>query len=130
VAPAAVADDAASAIVLLVEDEPISSRLCVKLLSPWVIPTRVAASVSAALKIIDGGVPVALACVDLGLPDGSGMHVVRALRARSPSVPILVVTGSEIPIDMREIPVLRKPFTIAQFREAIDDVVRSMWKTA
>jgi DNA-binding NarL/FixJ family response regulator len=43
------------------------------------------------------GVDWALAIVDLNLPDGSGVDVIRAIAHSSPQVPILVVTAVEEP---------------------------------
>jgi DNA-binding response OmpR family regulator len=122
--------DAHADAALLVEDEPTVAQLCAKLLSPWRMRTRVARSVAEAMAALEEGGPLTLACVDVGLPDGSGFDVVRALRARRPSVPILVVTGREISADATDARVLRKPFSPAQFQVAVDEVVRAQRPTS
>lgn len=117
--------DVAVPVALLVEDELNIAQLYAKLLLPWGMRTRAAATVAAAMEIIASGGPLALACVDVGLPDGSGLDVVRALLARQPSMPILIVTSRDVPADMRQTRVLKKPFTVPQFQIAIDEVVRA-----
>ena len=39
--------------------------------------------------------PVDIAVVDLGLPDGDGVHLVHELRTRNPHASVLVLTGSD-----------------------------------
>ncbi len=60
-----------------------------------------------------------LLVVDFKLPDGSGVELAQSLRASIPSLKILLMSG----YDREQLPnvgsYLRKPFRIAQFREAI-----------
>lgn len=52
-------------------------------------------SVSPALKSLEEEVGAPLgATIDLGLPDGSGLRVLTALRKRWPRVPVLIVTAA------------------------------------
>lgn len=48
------------------------------------------------------GAGFAAALVDLHLPGTSGLQVVEALRLRHPSLPLLVLSGSESPADVRQ----------------------------
>ena len=44
-------------------------------------------------RLAQGGVDIAL--LDLGLPDGDGMEIVRKVRAIAPQVPLVVPTGRD-----------------------------------
>jgi DNA-binding NtrC family response regulator len=63
----------------------------------------------------------ALAFVDIGLPDGSGLDVVAEARRSSPGMPVILTTGCLGAVDapLRSV-VLAKPFTVEAFAEAID----------
>lgn len=79
--------------VLLLEDLP-RIRLWLRGLVEQVFPEVIvheADSVKAALKIVDAH-DIELALLDLGLPDGSGVSVVSALRERQPSAISVIVT--------------------------------------
>lgn len=80
------------ATVLLVDDHPLVRRglAAVLGLEPWVGRVVEAGTVreGAATGAVEG---VDVAVVDLGLPDGSGVELVRRLR-RSPGCPVLVLT--------------------------------------
>jgi DNA-binding response OmpR family regulator len=60
-----------------------------------------------------------IALVDLGLPDGDGVEVCRALRARHPERPIIVVTGRQDELDVVDAldagadDYVTKPFSLA-----------------
>lgn len=80
------------ATVLLVDDHPLVRRgLCALLgLEPWVARVVEAGSVAEGARC--GAVEaVDVAVVDLGLPDGNGVDLVRQLR-RAPGCPVLVLT--------------------------------------
>lgn len=52
-----------------------------------------AIDLSAAIAAITGGAPVRLVLTDLRLPNGSGLDVLRAVRATDPEVPVVLMTG-------------------------------------
>lgn len=84
-----------AAPVLVVEDDPsVRQRLCALLLGMGYEASALlwADSVEQARQI-DAHTPVALALIDLGLPDGSGHSVIEALRARDPLMMILVISA-------------------------------------
>lgn len=62
-------------------------------------------------------VPPDLLITDLGLPDGSGLELVRRLHGRAPEVPILVISGADTPGEQERVlglgasDFLSKPFT-------------------
>lgn len=81
-----------AATVLLVDDHPLLRRGLAALLGlePWVGRVVEAGSVreGATVGAVEGA---DMAVVDLGLPDGSGVDLVRRLR-RTPGCPVLVLT--------------------------------------
>lgn len=84
-----------AAPVLIVEDDaPVRSRLQRLLLRMGYAEDALcwAASVAQAQKLI-AEEPLALALVDLGLPDGSGLELIAQLRQQSADVMILVISA-------------------------------------
>ncbi|RYF23605.1 MAG: response regulator transcription factor [Comamonadaceae bacterium] len=81
--------------VLVVEDEPLlQQRLRGVLLSLGYAPDAlVFAATLAQARACLATQPVALALVDLALPDGSGMALIEQLRADDPGLGILVVSA-------------------------------------
>jgi signal transduction histidine kinase len=69
--------------VLLVEDHPDTARAMSRLLKRWGCEVEVADSVSLALKAANA-LPFDIVISDIGLPDGSGMDLMRQLCARRP----------------------------------------------
>ena len=84
-----------AAPVLVVEDDPnVTQRMCALLLGMGYDITALlwAQSVAEARKIYEQE-PIALALIDLGLPDGSGQTVIEELRARDAGMMILVISA-------------------------------------
>ena len=89
------AESTLPAPVLVVEDEPlIRQRLQDVLLGLGYTPDvlNFAESMAQARACMAEG-PMALALVDLGLPDGSGIDLIREWRAADPALPILVISA-------------------------------------
>ena len=89
------ADSTLPAPVLVVEDEPLlQRRLRGVLLQLGYMPDALvfAASLAEARAYL-AAQPVALALVDLALPDGSGMALIEQMRADDPGLGILVVSA-------------------------------------
>ncbi len=81
--------------ILLVDDEPpLLARLARILVEIGIAEDsqRSAASIAQAKLRSEGIVPT-LALVDLGLPDGNGAELIRWLRERDESLPILVISA-------------------------------------
>lgn len=79
--------------VLLLEDLP-ETRTWLKALVLQVFPDseiHEASRVQGALEVV-GTTPIDLALIDLGLPDGSGVDVIAAIRERHPQAQSVVVT--------------------------------------
>jgi CheY-like chemotaxis protein len=54
-----------------------------------------ATSIAEGLRLVSENGPFDLAVVDLMLPDGNGIAVVREIKAQSPGTPVAVVSASE-----------------------------------
>jgi PAS domain S-box-containing protein len=77
--------------VLLVEDHADSAHALARIIAGFGHDVHVAGSVGAALKLFDEQ-KFDLLVSDLGLPDGSGLDLIRQIRARRP-IPALALTG-------------------------------------
>lgn len=78
--------------VLVVEDEPDLVATYQRLLRRYGLQMTCASSRREALAALQSS-PWRLLIVDLGLPDGDGLDVVRAARARPVPAPVIVITG-------------------------------------
>ncbi|MBN8886225.1 MAG: response regulator transcription factor [Rudaea sp.] len=81
--------------VLVVEDEPLLRLRLGDLLQQTGYETEAvlfAASLAEARALLEVQ-PIALALVDLGLPDGNGLTLIEEMRNADPSLPILVVSA-------------------------------------
>ncbi|WP_210268740.1 response regulator transcription factor [Brucella sp. 191011898] len=81
--------------VLLVEDDPLIRRRLVGLLQQlgYLEDALVLTGSLAEARALVDNQPVALALVDLGLPDGSGIDLIGELHVANPGLPILVVSA-------------------------------------
>ena len=104
---------------LVVEDEQNVARICVRLLESMGMTSVVVATGQEAMAVISSNAPLAFAYVDVGLPDGSGLNVAAQARQQRPTLPIVIATGLLEEIDSGTSVVLRKPFTLDQFRAAV-----------
>jgi len=81
---------------LVVDDEPeVISTIDRLLQRAWpLVPAR---SLEQARAIVDAGPPLLCAIVDIGLPDGSGLDLLPALREAYALLPVLVLTAYHEP---------------------------------
>lgn len=78
--------------ILLVEDDTsLADGLCKALRNEGFVPNRVAEG-SAALHVIETD-PPDIVVLDLGLPDIDGLEVLKRIRRRSTSLPVLILTA-------------------------------------
>jgi len=78
--------------ILLVEDERISRQALTWLLTSSGFQTAAYGSAEEALHAVDDELPP-LALVDVDLPGMSGLELVRRLRARFPSIRVVLLTA-------------------------------------
>jgi DNA-binding response OmpR family regulator len=108
--------------LLLVEDDPISSRFLAAALEA--LPARVEVAASMA-EAIAGDATHDLWLLDANLPDGSGIELFAQLRKRQPRVPALAHTADDSPaLESRLLAagftsVLVKPLAAAVLQQAV-----------
>ena len=89
------ANNPAQRLALLVEDDPVFQRVLAEAVAglgtPWLTQVFRRGDDAIAFCRQSGGCPD-LALVDLGLPDCSGVEVIRALTQRCPATPVMVVS--------------------------------------
>jgi DNA-binding response OmpR family regulator len=101
--------------LLVIDDEPHIWHLLALEFTRLGYTVHVAASLRAARTQLGSGVPFAAILLDLNLPDGSGLDVLREWGGRPPA-PVLVVTGEDEDQMLDEVrrlgaAVLTKPFS-------------------
>jgi CheY-like chemotaxis protein len=69
-----------------------------------------------------------LVVTDLRMPGMTGWDVVEAVRARVPTIPVILISGFATDDDVRRahrvgLPLLHKPFSLAEFRQVIRSVL-------
>jgi CheY-like chemotaxis protein len=112
--------------VLLVEDEVLVAMVATEHLQDLGYRVEIAGSANEAMnKVTLMGDKLALAIIDIGLPDIKGDLLVAELRARHPHLPIVVASGYDDP-DLRQrfahdghIAFMRKPYTQADLERAL-----------
>ncbi|MEU6734259.1 response regulator [Streptomyces physcomitrii] len=113
--------------VLVVEDDPVAADAHVLYVSrvPGFTVTGTAHSAAEARRALDRE-PAELVLLDLHLPDGHGLQLVRALRAAGHQADVIAVTSARDLAVVREgvslgvVQYVLKPFTFATLRERLD----------
>jgi CheY-like chemotaxis protein len=118
-----------NAKVLLVDDEPAVLKCMATALTRFGCSVTAVSSGKAALEHI-AQEPFDLVVSDYRMPDIMGDEVVREFRERQPEAAIMIVTGfaDELPPELRSgpasVPVLAKPFSLLQLRDAAEATLR------
>ena len=99
-AAAAQAGSPVSLRLLVVEDEPATLRLMARLLRGLGHTVTTAGTIAAAIEASDTS-EFDLIISDIGLPDGSGLDLMRAVAARHGPVPAIALTGYGMEEDIR-----------------------------
>jgi two-component system, NtrC family, nitrogen regulation response regulator NtrX len=84
--------DTGSRATLVIDDDEAIRRLCIELLKARGERAIPAASVREGLKLFAQSHP-AVVLLDLKLPDGTGIDVLRELQRQAPGTPVVVVSG-------------------------------------
>ncbi|MEX2281318.1 MAG: response regulator [Gemmatimonadota bacterium] len=107
--------------ILIVDDEAAVRLLCVRALQTHydVIPVE---SADQAISRFEATRPNLIVC-DIGLPGMSGLDLIGRLRATSPDLPVLIITGKAhgnlLNPDEEKTAFLAKPFTPEELRKAV-----------
>ena len=108
---------------LIVEDQVEESDMLVSLLRVQGVVTNVARNIAGAVELIRSSQRYHLAFVDLNLPDGSGVEVIRLIVDTRRMTHVIVVSGAieKIPLVMSYgyIGLLGKPYTLDSIRRIL-----------
>lgn len=117
--------------LLLVEDDKLVQNVAIRVLERAGYAVEHASSLGEAKGRIAGGFVPDLLITDVMLPDGNGRELADAVAESAPAVPVLFVSGypddmiSEFGLDGSSITFLQKPFTPAELRETVADLLES-----
>ena len=103
--------------VLLVEDEPMVRMTTSDLLADLGHDVVEAATAAEALALMNAQVDLLM--TDLGLPDQDGLTLAAAVRARYPTLPVVVASGRQPDVASGHV-WLEKPYDQAALRRAMD----------
>ena len=90
--------------VLIVEDNPTARITLEKILSLRGFHVQSAGTLQRGMELFDGQAAVIL---DLDLPDGCGVELLKKIRTENRATKVLVVSACEDPIVLREVRLLR-----------------------
>jgi DNA-binding response OmpR family regulator len=117
--------------ILIVEDEKLTSKLLVKILTERLLEPLPAASLKEAALILQQG-PVDLILLDRILPDGDGVKLLLKLREQPAfkHVPVLILSGKDTAadqadgLDLGADDYMTKPFSMLELRARVDALLR------
>ena len=117
-----------SRILLLEDDEAVGLGICMALETPNCTVTHCSTRLQA-IKILQG-VVFDLLILDINLPDGSGLELLRTLRQNGTSTPAILLTANDLELD--EVTGLEagaddyitKPFSLAVLRARVNAQLR------
>jgi two-component system nitrogen regulation response regulator NtrX len=84
--------DPSLSTILVIDDDPAVRKVCLDLLESRGHPTVAAATVGEGIRLFGQTKPGAV-LLDLKLPDGTGIDVLRELQRQAPGTPVVVVSG-------------------------------------
>jgi len=116
---------AGAGAVLVVEDNPDVMEVSVAMLTQLGYAVTSVTDAAAALAAVERQ-EFDLVMSDIVMPGGlDGLALARALRARKPDLPVLLVTGysHQVADAAAEFVVLRKPYKLAEISRAIDRMI-------
>ncbi len=118
--------------VLVVDDEPGVCRSVQKVLSRKGYEVAQALCVSAALDTLEAGAAFDLIIADLMMPQVGGLELLKIVRDRWPTTPVLIITGFASIASAVEatrfgaVGYLPKPFTPEELEEAVSKVLNGV----
>ncbi len=127
-------DDVGKVTVLIVDDDPTIRSTLADAVSSWGYRTIEAATVATTFSLVDREQPDAV-LLDVKLPDGSGISVLKELKKRSAERVIIVITGYGTHADAFEAGMrqadgyITKPIDQVQLRSMLDEALNGLRKT-
>ena len=116
--------------ILVVDDEPGVRQLACRILEDHGYHTLQAGDGSEALELLGRAAEsVAMVLTDIRMPSVSGLELERMMRARWPSIPVLLMSGETTQewitqvIRDRALHMLRKPFTVEVLLDAVREIL-------
>lgn len=120
----------ANRTLLLVDDEEQVRLVVQRQLERLGYAVVAANSGQAALACLDAAeIPPRAALLDLTLPEMDGLAVARAILARLPGLPVIIMSGyrsEEVAARLDDLAIagfLQKPFSLAELREALTAII-------
>jgi len=113
------------ATILVVDDDRDVRELAVSCLESLGYRVRSAEGGRGAINLISDGAPVDLVLIDIAMPEINGVQAIQAILKMRPSLPFLYMTGyvGRTQLDPSEQRVLKKPFTLAELAEKVEQVL-------
>lgn len=113
------------ATILVVDDDQDVRELAVSCLKSLGYHVRKAEGGRAAIDVISEGCRIDLVLIDVAMPEVSGVQAIQAILRMRPGIPFLYMTGymGRTALDPSEQRVLKKPFTIAELAEKVEEVL-------
>ena len=114
--------------VLVVDDEPSASELCMMLLKDMGFDVEQAESGPRALAILESG-PTDIVLTDVRMPGMNGIELLGAIKERYPQTAVVIMTGyGTIPSAVEAIKLgaydyITKPFAVEEFRQVFKRLV-------
>jgi DNA-binding response OmpR family regulator len=113
---------------LVIDDDPGVCQVVSYLLAEFAFECHTANDGASGLARFDVG-GWDLVVTDLAMPKMNGWQVIEAIRRRTPTMPIVLVTAFSAAEVMRRasewrVPVVTKPFPMAMFKAAVEEALR------
>ena len=127
--PAHLIERAATASVLIVDDEDSTRSLCRDVVADAGLRTRTASTTEQALEILDQA-PVDIVITDLRVPQIGGLELIKRIREMYPQTAVMVLTqyGTiESAVEATRLGAadyITKPFHIPELRSKLDRMIR------
>ena len=118
--------------ILIVDDEPDILSLLEDILSRRKYTVHSANSVSKALKILEQNNDISLVISDIKMPEGTGIELLKTLRANNPTKPIVLFLTAFTDISMEDVynrgasGFIEKPIDIKAFIKTVEETLEEI----
>jgi CheY-like chemotaxis protein len=101
------------ASLLVVDDDPAVLKSTARMIDSLGYAAVPAQSGSEALRLMESGLELNLVLADFAMPEMTGLELAKAIRAKRPDVPVIIVTGygdRDVLKEFDEARILQKPY--------------------